>query len=193
MTMDRFDRNVLLVNCGSSYFAKLHEAIAALVAKVVVVSIDELESVDLNTFDAAIISGSPKQFVEIDTGYYVRKANLLIARRIPLLGICFGHQLLGLCFGAKIFQEHKRTGDESIVVQHAHALFNGLPSSFIQQEFHREHITLPSDFLLLASSKRTEVEAMVHAELPFFGVQFHPEISGADGALLLKNFFSFVF
>ena len=127
-----FDKSVLLVDCGSSYFAQLHDAICSLVAAVTVVSVDELDVLEgLGLFDAVIISGSPKQFVEIDAAYYVNKASCVLDAAIPVLGICFGHQLLGLCFGAKVFQERKRTGDELIVLRRQHSLFEGLGDSFV--------------------------------------------------------------
>ena len=107
---------------------------------------------------------------------------------IPILGICLGHQIIGLLHGAEIFREKYIEKMEEIKVIEKNILFAGIAQSTYFQEAHSEYITLPEGFVHLARSASCENEAMKHPSKNIFGTQFHPEISGENGAMIFRNF-----
>jgi GMP synthase (glutamine-hydrolysing) len=116
----------------------------------------------------------------------VRKAKL------PILGICYGHQIIGSVFGAPMRDLGQMLrGYEKVSVVRKHPLFDGLPSDLVVAESHRQELTkVPSEFQHLAQSTMSKVEAMVHRSRPIFGVQFHPERSNDDhphGRIIIQN------
>jgi GMP synthase (glutamine-hydrolysing) len=106
----------------------------------------------------------------------------------PILGICFGHQLLGLLHGASVSLQREDRDKQWIEVIAHNPLFDDLENPMEMQEDHCESISVPPGFVLSATSDATVNEAMHHKSKPFFGVQFHPEVSGPQGDLLLANF-----
>ena len=135
-----------------------------------------------------IFSGSPVFFTEIGIEPYREKISPLLSWNVPILGICFGHQLLGLLHGATIFRGAAVRSDETIRLKEEDELFNGLGKQFLMAEDHTEGITLPPGFIHLATSDSYEIEAIRHPEKKFWGVQFHPEVSGENGMRLFQNF-----
>lgn len=110
----------------------------------------------------------------------------------PILGICLGHQALALRAGARCFLGPERRGVETVDIVAPHPLFAGLEAPVDFRADHCEGISLPPSYRLLARSKAYAVEAMGDDARRRYGVQFHPEISGAAGARLLANFVAFV-
>ncbi len=119
---------------------------------------------------------------------------LLAARPpLPLLGVCLGHQCLGANSGAPVERaEHLMHGKTSAVSYRPDELFQGMPNPFVATRYHslcvREE-ALPRSLQALAWSDDGVLMALRHRELPYWGVQFHPEsILTADGPQLLRNF-----
>lgn len=138
--------------------------------------------------EGIIFSGSPTFFTEVDHAPYHEKISPLLQWNVPVLGICFGHQLLGILHGAKIFRGTTIERDEKITLLKEDALLKNLGSEFVMKEDHSEGIELPGNFFHLASSASFPVEGMKHKEKNFWGVQFHPEVSGENGMVLFRNF-----
>lgn len=142
---------------------------------------------DFDDFAGIIISGAPILITEVEQRPYLELFSFLEDINIPVLGICFGHQMLGLIHGAsgiKCTESREdikvRFSEKSVIWQETgHFIFN---------EDHCEAIGLPNDFQLLASSNICDVEGMRHNNKPLYGVQFHPETSNANGIKLLINF-----
>lgn len=112
---------------------------------------------------------------------------------LPLLGICFGHQLLARAFGGAVAKDRRRhQGPEALSWRTASPLRDGLPDRSVMDESHEEVVLfdapLSESFRLLAENDEGGVEAIVHRDRPLFGVQFHPERSGEPGRILLANF-----
>ncbi len=117
----------------------------------------------------------------------------IFSEKIPILGVCLGHQVIGYVFGGKIIRAKKLMhGKTSLVYHKAQGIFKGLPSPIEATRYHSlvvEPQTLPETLELLAWTKDREVMGLRHRHFPLYGVQFHPEsIMTKDGKILLKNF-----
>ncbi|MBA2711346.1 MAG: aminodeoxychorismate/anthranilate synthase component II [Tatlockia sp.] len=113
-------------------------------------------------------------------------------RRIPILGICLGHQCLAYAFGASITQAPEIIhGKTSLIRHHKQGLFQNLPSPFKATRYHSLAIdieTLPNCFAIDAWADQT-IMAISHRQYPLYGLQFHPEaILSEYGPELLTRF-----
>jgi GMP synthase (glutamine-hydrolysing) len=114
--------------------------------------------------------------------------------RVPILGICYGHQMIGKTWGSEVGKgKSAGYGLGEIDVCKKDILFDGIPDSFNVWVSHYDELkTLPEGFTRLAYSDGCEIEAMRHNELPVFGVQFHPEVWHTDyGENILANFINY--
>jgi anthranilate synthase/aminodeoxychorismate synthase-like glutamine amidotransferase len=113
--------------------------------------------------------------------------------RIPLLGVCLGHQALGLAFGATVDRAPRLMHGKTSPVRHQDmGIFAGLPDPFEATRYHSLEVkegTLPPELEPLAWADDGTLMGMRHRDLPYWGVQFHPEsvLTGA-GPHLLGNF-----
>jgi len=112
---------------------------------------------------------------------------------VPLLGVCLGHQALGSAFGGTVGRARVLMHGKTSEVEHQGiGLLSGLPSPFVATRYHSlavEEESLPESLEPLAWSEDRTLMAMRHLELPYWGVQFHPESVLTDtGPQLLQNF-----
>lgn len=121
----------------------------------------------------------------------------LIARaaeaKIPLLGVCLGHQSIGHAFGGKVIRAPKPMHGKVDHIHHkGEGVFRNLPSPFTATRYHSlivERATMPKDLVVTAETIDGLVMGLRHATLPIQGVQFHPEsVATEHGHALLKNF-----
>ena len=119
------------------------------------------------------------------------------AGRVPILGVCLGHQAIGDAFGGRVVRADRLMHGKTTMVQHTGpALFEGIPSPFEAMRYHSlvvSPLNLPPDLEVTAwSADRpagTEIMALSHRMMPVYGVQFHPESVGTGhGKRLLTNF-----
>ena len=115
------------------------------------------------------------------------------AGKVPLLGVCLGHQSVGAAFGGEIIKAGKLMHGKTSEVRHdGKTLFKNLPNPFTATRYHSlvlNRKTLPDCFEISAESDDNEIMGIRHKELPVEGVQFHPEsILTPNGKDLLKNF-----
>lgn len=135
-----------------------------------------------------VLSGAPILITEVDMGPYLELMQWIKTASVPVLGICFGHQLIGLLFDA-FASKMKEERDWQIVESFVDCpLFDRLPNELEMMKDHCETISVPSGFELVAASDKCVNEAMQHSEKPIYGVQFHPEVSGNHGRVILENF-----
>lgn len=111
--------------------------------------------------------------------------------KIPILGVCLGHQALGMFFGAKLVHAKQPMHGKTSEVEHnGHLLFRGITSPFTVMRYHSLAIE-ELECTGLRSTAQTEdgtIMAFVHEKYPSTGIQFHPESIGtADGLQILKN------
>jgi GMP synthase (glutamine-hydrolysing) len=111
--------------------------------------------------------------------------------RMPLLGICYGHQMIAHVFGANVAKgKSAEYGMGEVVIDDEDILFAGIPKKLrVWTSHYDEAKELPKGFRKLAHSDICEFEAMRHNERPIFGVQFHPEVWHTEkGEDIIRNF-----
>ena len=113
--------------------------------------------------------------------------------KLPILGVCLGHQCLGAAFGANIIGANKiMHGKLSEIIHDGSGLFKGVENSFKATRYHSliiEEKTLDRDFHITAWTENKTIMAIQHEKLPLFGLQFHPEsIATEQGMEILRNF-----
>ena len=152
------------------------------------ITLDEIKRLSPN---AIILSPGPKHPKDSGICLEIFKARL----NVPVLGICLGHQALGLCFGAKIQRlkevAHAISSQISLIAQSE--LFREFPKDFSVMRYHSlEVVDLPRELEALAYTKDKVLMAMRHKDLPYFGVQFHPESYFSEyGLKIFENFLKF--
>ena len=115
------------------------------------------------------------------------------AGRVPLLGVCLGHQCIGQAFGATIVRAPKPMhGKVSTITHDGSGVFAGLESPFTATRYHSLTIdpaTVPDSLIVTATSEDGVIQGVRHRDMPVYGVQFHPEsIASEHGHALLRNF-----
>ncbi len=155
------------------------------------VTVDELEA-----FGPSHVIVSPGPGTPDDAGISL-EAVRRFAGRVPLLGVCLGHQCIGQAFGAKIVRAGRLMHGKTDAIRHQNRdLYEGLENPFIATRYHSLIIqpeTLSSEFEVSAWSDAPggtrEIMGIRHREHPLFGVQFHPESFLTDsGSVLLHRF-----
>jgi anthranilate synthase component 2 len=117
------------------------------------------------------------------------------AGRVPILGVCLGHQSIGQAFGGRVVRAPAPMhGKVSSISHRGTDLFAGIPTPFTANRYHSLMVArdfLPQCLEITAESEDGVIQGLAHRELPVFGVQFHPEsIATEHGHLLLQNFIS---
>ncbi|MDH5455908.1 MAG: LD-carboxypeptidase [Gammaproteobacteria bacterium] len=183
--------SVAVVNCGSRKVPEIAAMLDALGAAPFVIQPGELPSIGDRMPDAIVLSGNPALIRDTGTEF-LSDYEILHEVDVPVLGICFGHQVIGLLHGAAVSTGPEDRESRSLEILAEHPLFDGLATGAGFVEDHTEEISLPSGFTCLARSSHCENEAMAHPDRPLFGVQCHPEISGENGRRLFANFLDIV-
>ncbi len=117
------------------------------------------------------------------------------AGKIPIFGVCLGHQCIAEVFGGNVTQaSHQLHGKTSPIHHNNKGVFKNLPNPFLATRYHSlivDRETLPEWLEITAATSEGEIMGLQHRELPIWGVQFHPEsILTTHGKELLKNFLS---
>ena len=182
---------ILMIDNYDSFTYNLVQVLAGAGAEVVVVRNDaeSVQSLLARGPEGIVLSPGPGR--PEDAGVCLE---LLRKRaRIPLLGVCLGHQALGMAFGATVDRAPRLMHGKTSPVRHQDlGIFAGLPNPFEATRYHSLEVkegTLPSELEPLAWADDGTLMGMRHRDLPYWGVQFHPEsVLTASGPHLLGNF-----
>jgi GMP synthase (glutamine-hydrolysing) len=178
---------ILIIDCGSQKTQYIEESVDEFM-DFETISIHSISDEYFKNKKGVIISGAPILITEIDISPYLEKFKWIKTIGLPILGICFGHQMIGLTFGAFGSRMKEDRDWQTIEIFEQSDLFKKLPTEIEMMEDHCESISIPKDFTLIAASDSCINEAMQHKDLPIYGVQFHPEVSGNHGRILFDNF-----
>jgi len=182
--------NILLLDNYDSFTYNLYDYLLQTGVDCTVLRNDAftMEELELLDFQAIVLSPGPKR--PADAGLMmavIERYNL----RLPILGICLGHQALGEFFGAKLLKASLPMHGKTSVIQHqGHPVFQGIPEKFTVMRYHSLLLEppLPPCLHCLANTDSGEIMALAHQSLPLIGVQFHPEsILTEHGLQLLRN------
>ncbi len=183
---------IVLIDNYDSFTYNLVQALGELGAELKVFRNDEIAVVDIERFSPSHLLISPGPCTPREAGISV-DAIKYFAGKIPILGVCLGHQSIGYAFGGKVVRAERLMHGKTSMIRHdGRGVFEGLPNPFEAMRYHSlvvEEKSLPACLEATAWSERDELMGLRHRELRVEGVQFHPEsILTPEGNRLLKNF-----
>ena len=183
---------ILVIDNYDSFTYNIVQYLGELGAKIEVVRNDEISIADILEKKPDHILISPGPCSPKEAGISVDVIQQL-AGKIPILGVCLGHQSIGYAFGGEIVRaQHLMHGKTSTITHDGLGVFKGLPNPFKATRYHSLVIkkeTLPLELIITAESEDGEIMGVRHQTLAVEGVQFHPEsILTEYGKALLGNF-----
>lgn len=184
---------ILLIDNYDSFTYNLVHYFQELGAEVVVHRNDAISATQVIGLKPQAIVISPGPSDPDHAGICLELITLAAEQRIPLLGVCLGHQSLGQVFGGKVMRApYPVHGKTSAVTHTGKGVFAGIPSPFQATRYHSlivERQTLPDCLMVTAETADGLIMGLQHRTLPLHGVQFHPEsIASEHGHALLRNF-----
>jgi anthranilate synthase/aminodeoxychorismate synthase-like glutamine amidotransferase len=182
----------VVIDNYDSFTYNLVQALGGLGAEMRVVRNDEVAVEEMEAWRPDHLLISPGPCTPSEAGISVAAIRRL-AGRIPILGVCLGHQSLGVAFGARVVRAGRLMHGKTSMIRHdGRGVFGGLPNPFEAMRYHSllvDAASLPDCLEISAWSEENELMGLRHKEFSVEGVQFHPEsIMTPDGVRLLKNF-----
>jgi anthranilate synthase component 2 len=183
---------ILMVDNYDSFTYNIVQYFGELGAAVTVVRNDEVSLADITAHVPTHLVISPGPCSPAEAGISVA-AIQHFAGKLPILGVCLGHQAIGAAFGGKIVRARQLMhGKTSVISTTQQGVFAGLPAQFTVNRYHSlaiERSSCPTELELTAWTDDGEIMGVRHRSLPIQGVQFHPEsILTEHGHAMLKNF-----
>jgi anthranilate synthase/aminodeoxychorismate synthase-like glutamine amidotransferase len=185
---------ILMIDNYDSFTYNLVQYLGELGEELVVKRNDAVTVEQVRRLRPGSIVISPGPGTPADAG--VSKALIrAFAGKIPILGVCLGHQCIGEVFGGTVARARRPMHGKTSQIHHARrGLFQGLPNPFEATRYHSlivQREGLPAELAVTAWTAEREIMGLAHTRMPVFGVQFHPEsILTASGKPLLRNFLS---
>ncbi len=184
---------LLLIDNYDSFTYNLVHYLGELGADVMVRRNDALDVQEAMALRPAGIVLSPGPCDPDRAGICLPLIDAAAEARIPLLGVCLGHQAIGQAFGGRVVRAgeivHGKLGQ---MYHDGTGVFTGLPSPFAATRYHSlivERASLPDELVVNAWLEDGTIMGLRHRDLPIEGVQFHPEsIASENGHALLRNF-----
>jgi anthranilate synthase/aminodeoxychorismate synthase-like glutamine amidotransferase len=183
---------ILMIDNYDSFTYNLVHYLGELGEKVLVFRNDKIKLEDVGKLNPDMVVVSPGPCTPREAGISVDLIKEL-AGRIPILGVCLGHQSIGYAFGGKIVRAKRLLhGKTSMIYHDGREVYEGLPNPFEAIRYHSllvEKESLPDELEITAWTDEDEIMGIRHKEYLIEGVQFHPEsILTKNGKDLLKNF-----
>ena len=186
---------IILIDNYDSFTFNLYHYVSSLGVTVDVVRNDKITHLQIikSKYDKIIISpgpGNPNQ-----SGNCIKIVKALY-RKIPILGVCLGHQIIGQVFGSNIIQANKLMhGKTSVIKSKKIGILKNLPFEFQATRYHSlivDKKTLSDQLEITAETKDGIIMGLMHKKYNIHGVQFHPEsIKTMIGIKILKNFINY--
>jgi anthranilate synthase/aminodeoxychorismate synthase-like glutamine amidotransferase len=183
---------VLIIDNYDSFTYNIYQAISTMTDRVKVVRNDRVTLDDLMEMDISHLVISPGPGRPDGAGVSLKVVRSFTGR-LPILGVCLGHQTIGQTFGAKVIHADRLMHGKSSKIGHTgKGLFSGLPDPFEAIRYHSlalDRHSLPDDLVVTATADDGEIMGIRHREYNVEGVQFHPESFGTvGGEAIFANF-----
>jgi len=192
MSLDQSLNKILIIDFGSQFTQLIARRIRELGVFSDIVSHKKVKNIDINnSIRGIILSGGPLNVYEIKKYSFDKK---IIQREIPVLGICFGHQILSKINGGRVKQSKHREFGLANIIKKKDSL---LTKNFFKNKktvkvwmSHADQVSkLPRNFNVVASSQNSKFAIVENRFKRFYGVQFHPEVTHTEnGKKLISNF-----
>ena len=185
-------KKIILIDNYDSFTFNLYHYLSSLKVKVDVIRNDQITSNEIlkRKYNKIVISPGPGNPDQSGNCLKIVKS---LYKKIPILGVCLGHQIIGQVFGSKIIQAKRLMhGKTSIIISKKVGILKNLPKSFEATRYHSLIIdkkSLSKHLEITAESEEGLIMAVQHKNYDVHGVQFHPEsIKTKLGIKILKNF-----
>ena len=183
---------LLMIDNYDSFTYNLVQYLGELGQRVAVYRNDQITLNDVDALSPAHIVISPGPCTPKEAGISVDLVREY-GSKIPILGVCLGHQSIAQAYGGVIVRARKLMHGKTSMIEHqGEGIFNNLPSPFQATRYHSlvvEEVSMPDCFTIVARANDGEIMAITHHHDPVTGVQFHPEsILTQYGHKLLQNF-----
>lgn len=184
---------ILLIDNYDSFTYNLYQSIGVLYPDIKVIRNDEITIDEIEKLNPSAIVVSPGPCYPAQAGISV-EAIKFFSGKIPILGICLGHQSIGEAFGGKIVhaEEILHGKQTPIKINNEEAIFDGLKKEIEVARYHSliiERSSLPDCLTVIAEDNKGQIMAVKHNEHPTYGLQFHPESIMTDvGEKIISNF-----
>lgn len=181
-----------LIDNYDSFTYNLVQALGVLGAEVRVFRNDRITVEALEALHPSHLVVSPGPCTPNEAGISV-EAVRAFAGKVPILGVCLGHQAIGQAFGGRIVRAGRLMHGKTSEIRHdGRGIYEGLPERFEATRYHSllvERASLPAELVVTAETAEGELMGLRHRSLPVEGVQFHPEsILTRVGPRILENF-----
>ena len=181
---------ILVIDNYDSFVFNLVQYLGQLGAECVVVRNDEIAVTEADNFDGVLISPGPG--VPEEAGVSMEMIRYCADKKIPLFGVCLGHQAIAAVFGGVVSRAPELLHGKTSQVHHKEVgVFTELPSPFTATRYHSlavERDSVPSDLQITGETESGIVMGLRHKTLPIEGVQFHPEsVLTEHGHAMLAN------
>ena len=185
---------ILLIDNYDSFTYNLFHYISKIKKNVDVIRNDKIDgkSILKKRYDKSVISPGPGNPNQAGNCLKIVKD---VYKKIPILGVCLGHQIIGQVFGGKIISARNLMHGKTSKIKHnKKGLFKDIHNNFEATRYHSlvvDRKKFPKNLLITAETKNRTIMGLMHKEYDIHGFQFHPEsISTKVGMKLIKNFIS---
>ena len=184
---------ILLIDNYDSFTFNLVQFFGDLGAECVVKRNDALSAQDVLAMQPEAVVLSPGPCTANEAGICLDMVTAAAEAKLPLFGVCLGHQSIGQAFGGQVVRAPQPVHGKTSPVFHDNSdVFEGLPNPFTATRYHSlivQRASLPASLVPTAWTEDDIIMGLRHVELPIYGVQFHPEsIATSHGHDILRNF-----